>query len=118
MSDRQRLIREAFSAGDLRPFAALFDAEAKWVGVPGGGFEGETAVCANRSTIVGRLGAHHEKGRRFTPEEFIEEGDRVAVGVTIVNPEWSGPVNVYKVFTFRAGENVVVRMNDCIDESY
>jgi hypothetical protein len=33
-------------------------------------------------------------------------------------PDWSGPVKVFKVFTFRAGENVVVQMNDCIDESY
>jgi ketosteroid isomerase-like protein len=120
-SARQELLRHAFAGladGDLRPFEELFDADARWAGVPHGGHEGETAECADRSVIVARLARHHKKGRRFTAEEFIEERDRVAVGVTITDPGWSGPVKVFRVFTFRPGENVVVRMNDCVDESY
>jgi hypothetical protein len=35
---------------------------------------------------------------------------------TLFDPD--AKVKVFKVFTFRAGESVVVRMNDCIDESY
>lgn len=120
-SARQDLLRQAFAGlaeGDLQPFETLFDPDAKWVGVPHGGWEGETATCTDRSAIVGRLRRHSRNGRRFTAEGFIEEGDRVAVGVTITDPRWSGPVKVFKVFTFRVGENVVVRMNDCLDESY
>lgn len=44
---------------------------------------------------------------------MIGQEDRVAVAITIIDPKWSGPVSVYKVFTFRPGENV-----DCVDESY
>ena len=120
-SSRQELLRQAFAGlaeGDLQPFETLFAPDAKWAGVPHGGWKGETATCGDRSAIVGRLRRHYENGRRFTPDRFIEEGDRVAVEVTITDPEWSGPVKVFKVFGFRAGENVVVRMNDCIDESY
>jgi hypothetical protein len=29
-----------------------------------------------------------------------------------------GAVSVFKVFAFERGEDVVVRMNDCLDESY
>jgi hypothetical protein len=36
----------------------------------------------------------------------------------VVAPEWSGPVTLFKVFTFAPHDDVVVRMNDCIDESY
>jgi hypothetical protein len=36
--------------------------------------------------------------------------------LTILAPEWSGPVSVFKVFTFEPGEDAVVR--NCIDESY
>ena len=97
----------------------LFAPDAKWIGVPGGAGEGGKAyACTDRSQIVGLLRRHHKNGRRFTVGELIEQGDRVAVGVTITNPDWSGPVTTFKVFTFRPGENVVVRMNDCIDESY
>ena len=33
-------------------------------------------------------------------------------------PEWSGPVTMFKVFTFDPRGALVVRLNDCIDESY
>jgi ketosteroid isomerase-like protein len=121
MSDRERLIREAFAAladGDLGPFERLFDPEAKWVGIPGGGHDGGTAACTNRVAIVDRLRRHHANGRRFAAEKVIEEGDRVAVAVAITNPGWSSPVTIFKVFTFREGADVVVRLNDCLDESY
>jgi hypothetical protein len=48
----------------------------------------------------------------------IEAGDRVAVEVTLLAPEWSGPVTLFRVFTFGRGGDAVVRLNDCIDESY
>ena len=121
MADRMQLIRDAFAAystGDLQAFESLFDPAAKWVGVPGGGENGEPQVCSDRSMIVARFRQHHENGRSFELGEMIEREDRVAVAITIINPQWSGPVSVYKVFTFRPGENVVVRMNDCVDESY
>ena len=122
MSDRPQLIRDAFAAydgGDLAPLRALFAPDAKWIGVPGGaGERGEAYECANRKQIVGRLEQHHKNGRRFALGELIEKGDRVAVGFTVNNPDWSQPVTMFKVFAFQPGENVVVRMNDCIDESY
>ena len=122
MVERQQLIREAFHAygeGDLAPLKRLLAADAKWIGIPGGAGEGGKAyACDDRSQIVGRLAQHHTNGRRFTLGEVIEQGDCVAVGFTINNPDWSGPVNAFKVFTFRQGENVVVQMNDCIDKSY
>jgi ketosteroid isomerase-like protein len=122
VTDRPQLIKDAFAAlasGDPGRFKELFAADAKWIGVPGGAGEGGKAYeCESRKQIVGRLEQHHKNGRRFTLGELIEQGDRVAVGVAIHNPDWSGPVNTFKVFTFKPGENVVVRMNDCIDESY
>jgi ketosteroid isomerase-like protein len=121
MSERGQLLRDAFAAyraGDLGPLERLFHPDAKWVGVPGAGWEGVTAECSNRGATVDRLRRIHANGRRFAIGEMIEEGDRVAVAVTIESPEWSGPVEVYKVFAFQPGTNVVVRMNDCIDESY
>jgi ketosteroid isomerase-like protein len=121
MVDRKQLISDAFaafSAGDLQSFGSLFDPAAKWVGVPGGGENGEPHVCSDRSMIAARFRRLHESGRSFELGEMIEQEDRVAVAITIVDPSWSGPVNIFKVFTFRPGEGVVVRMNDCIDESY
>jgi ketosteroid isomerase-like protein len=122
VNGRPQLIQDAFAAlasGDLGPFKKLFAPDAKWIGIPGAAGEGGKAYeCESRSQIVGRLEQHHKNGRRFTLGELIEQGDRVAVGFTINNPDWSRPVNTFKVFTFRPGENVVVRMNDCIDESY
>jgi ketosteroid isomerase-like protein len=121
MSDRERLIREAFAAmadGDLGPFERLFDPEAKWVGIPGGGNDGGTATCANRAAILDRLRRIHANGRRFQAEKVLEEGDRVAVAVRITDPSWSSPVTIFRVFAFREGSDVVVRLNDCLDESY
>ncbi len=63
-------------------------------------------------------GASRGTGAGSRSAKTFEERDRVAVEVTVVNPEWSGPVRTYKVFAFRPGEDVVVRLNDCLDESY
>jgi hypothetical protein len=49
---------------------------------------------------------------------MIEQGDRVAVEFSVANPAWSGRVTLFKVFTFWPAENVVVRLNDCFDESH
>lgn len=121
MNNRKKLIRQAFTAldvGDIAPFKALFDPDAKWIGIPKRGEVDETPTCPNRAAIVDLLDRHHANGRRFRLGRLIEDGDRVAVELTILVPEWSGPVCMFKVFTFEPGEDVVVRMNDCIDESY
>jgi len=121
MADRAQLIRQAFVAfdtGDLSRLRTLFDANAKWIGVPHRGDEDETPSCANRAAIVDVLERHHANGRRFQLGKAIEEGDRVAVEMTILAPEWSGPVQMFKVFTFAPDGDVVMRLNDCIDESY
>jgi ketosteroid isomerase-like protein len=119
MADRKELVRRAFAAldaGDVTPFTELFAPDAQWVAIPQG--DGETPSCANRAAIVGRLAHHHANGRRFQLGKLIEEGDRIAVETVVLAPEWSGPVTLYKVFTFEPDGNVVLRMNDCIDESY
>jgi ketosteroid isomerase-like protein len=121
MSERQQAIRDAYAgyeAGDLEQLRALFDPEARWVGVPQGRDGSDTPFCVSRHTIIERLAQHRDHGRRFSLGEMIEQGDRVAVEFTIENPEWSGPVTVFKVFTFGASGNLVVRLNDCLDESY
>ena len=108
MADRKQLIRDAFAglaARDVEPIRDLFTADARWVGVPSG--ETEIAMCPNR-----------ESGRGFVLGGLIEGGDRVAAEVTVSDPSWSGPVTIFKVFTFGSGEDKVVRLNDCIDESY
>ncbi len=97
---------------------AFFDPDAKWIGIPKRGEVDETPTCPNRAAIVDLLERHHANGRRFRLGRLIEDGDRVAVELTIFVPEWSGPACMFKVFTFEPGEDVVVRMNDCIDESY
>jgi hypothetical protein len=117
VGDRGELIRQAFAAyagGDSAALERLFAPDAVWVGIP----TDETAGCPDRSAIVDRLRKHRENGRRFELRDVLEEGDRVAVAFTILNPAWSGPVQMYKVFTFASGADQVVRMNDCIDESY
>ena len=121
MADRKQLVQRAFSAldaGDIAPFRELFDPDATWIGVPQRGEEDETPACPNRAAIVDRLEQHHANGRRFRLGKLIENRDRVAVEVTVLAPEWSGPVTLYKVFTFGPGSDVVMRLNDCIDESY
>jgi hypothetical protein len=56
---------------------------------------------------------HHENGRSFQVSEAIEQGAAVALGLTISQPDWSGAVQVFKVFTFEAAGDRVVRMQDC-----
>lgn len=120
MTDRKELVRHAFvalDAGDITPLRELFAPDANWVAIPQGG-EGETPTCANRAAIVDRLERHHANGRRFALGKLIEKGDRIAIETIVVAPEWSGPVTLYRVFTFDTDRDVVVRLNDCIDESY
>jgi SnoaL-like domain len=121
MGHRQELVRRAFAAldsGDVDPFRELLDPGAKWVAIPQSGDVAETPTCASRAAILDRLERLHRKGRRFQLGKLIEAGDRVAVEVTLLTPEWSGPVTLFRVFTFGPGRDAVVRLNDCIDESY
>lgn len=121
MSTRERLIREAFAAldeGDVAPLTRLFDPQATWVAIPQGRDPGDTPMCPDRARMITRLGSHHANGRCFEVGDVLERGDRVAVALTITDPGWSLPVETYKVFTFRDGSDVVVRLNDCLDESY
>ena len=118
VTERAELVRAAFTAldrGDITRFKALLDPDAEWIAVPQGR---DTPRCENRAAIVDRLRNHSRNGRRFELGKLIEERDRIAVEVTVLAPEWSGAVTVFRVFTFAAGEDVVVRLNDCIDESY
>ena len=121
MSDRPELVRRAFAAlgsGDVEQFGELLDPDAKWVAIPQGGDLAETPTCASRAAIVDRLQRLQRNGRRFQLGKVIEAGDRVAVEMTLLAPEWSGPVTLFRVFTFGRGGDAVVRLNDCIDESY
>ena len=121
MTQRKNLVMQAFKAldaGDIAPFRDLFDANAKRIGVPQRGEEDETPTCPNRAAIVDLLEQHHANGRRFRIGKLIESGDRVAAEITVLVPEWSGPVTLFKVFTFGPRDDTVVRLNDCIDESY
>jgi hypothetical protein len=56
---------------------------------------------------------HHANGRRFDVSEEVEHGANVALGLTISQPDWSGTAEVFKVFTFGAVGDKVVRMQDC-----
>lgn len=121
MSNHQELVRQAFAAldgGDVRPFQELLDPAAKWVAIPQSEDVADTPVCANREAILDRLEQLYSKGRRFQLGRVIEAGERVAVEVTLLAPEWSGPVTLFRVFTFGPGTDAVVRLNDCLDESY
>jgi ketosteroid isomerase-like protein len=121
MRDRQELVRQAFAAldnGELDPFRKLLDPDAKWVAIPQGGDVAETPICANRAAIIDRLERLHTNGRRFQLGKMIEGGDRIAVEVTLLAPEWSGPVTLFRVFAFVPERDAIVRLNDCIDESY
>jgi hypothetical protein len=55
----------------------------------------------------------HENGRRFQVSEATERDAAVALGLTISQPDWSETVEVFKVFTFGASGDKVVRMQDC-----
>jgi len=62
--------------------------------------------------VVDLLATRSGQGRRFEPTEFIEEGARVAVGMTVRDPAWGGEAaKVFKVFTFD-GEHAVL-LQDC-----
>jgi hypothetical protein len=56
---------------------------------------------------VGDIAQGHRPKRRYA-----------AVEVTLLAPEWSGPVTLFRVFAFAPDRDAVVRLNDCIDESY
>jgi hypothetical protein len=119
--DRQELLRRGFAAldsGEIGPFRELLDPDAKWVAIPQGDDIAETPTCPSRAAIVDRLERLHRNGRRFQLGKLIEAGDRIAAEVTLLAPEWSGPVTIFRVFTFVPGGDTVVRLNDCIDESY
>jgi len=121
MAERQELVQGAFAAldgGDLGPFKELLSPDAKWVAIPQGDVVAETPTCANRDAILDRLGRLHKNGRRFRVGKMVEAGDRVAVEVTLQSPEWSDSVTLFRVFTFESSGDSVVRLNDCIDESY
>jgi hypothetical protein len=62
---------------------------------------------------VNLLAQHHAEGRRFEPLELIEERDRVAVRLTVTDPDWSDAGETYKVITF-AGDDAVL-LEDCVD---
>jgi ketosteroid isomerase-like protein len=118
MSDRQQRIRDAFTAydrGELDALRGLFASDAQWVGIPSGD---ETAACHGNRQILRRLERVRSNGRRFTLGRMIEDRDRVAVEWTIADPSWSDSVQTFKVFAFAPDEDIVVRLNDCVDESY
>jgi len=63
--------------------------------------------------VVNLLKRHHEGGRRFEPTEFIEEGPRIAVGMTVSDRRWDGEsAEVFKVFTFREPGDRAVLLQD------
>lgn len=62
--------------------------------------------------MVDLLDQHHREGRRFEPTEFIEEGQRIAVRLTVSEPGSAAATGVFKVFTFGPGEEAVL-LQDC-----
>lgn len=48
------------------------------------------------------------------PTEFIERGERIAVGMTVSKPTWHGAAapDIFKVFSFE-GERAVL-LQDCV----
>jgi hypothetical protein len=64
--------------------------------------------------VVDLLKQHHERGRRFEPTEFIEEGPRIAVGMNVSDRRWDGEgAEVFKVFTFGGADDQAVLLQDC-----
>ena len=63
--------------------------------------------------MVDLLRQHTQSGGRMEPTEFIERGDRVAVGMTVSRPSWHGAAapGIFKVFSFD-GERAVL-LQDC-----
>lgn len=65
--------------------------------------------------MVDLLARRHRDGRRFEPTELVEQGSRVAVGLTVSDVRWDGEsVVVYKVFAF-AEDGHAVLLQDCVD---
>jgi hypothetical protein len=64
--------------------------------------------------VVDLLEQRYREGVRFQPTEFIEEGPRVAVRMTVSDPPRQGEAatGVFKVFTFGADEQAVL-LQDC-----
>jgi hypothetical protein len=63
--------------------------------------------------VVDLLKQHTQEGGRMEPTEFIERGERIAVGMTVSNPRWHGEASpdIFKVFIFE-GDNAVL-LQDC-----
>lgn len=119
--DRQARLRAAFAAfaaGDSSGFGRLLDPDATWLGIPQGEAGRDTPTCPDRGAILDVLERHRASGRRFELGRMIEDGDRIAAEITIHDPSWSSPATIYRVFTFDPGRDTVIRLNDCIDESY
>ena len=47
--------------------------------------------------------------------ECVDQGDAVAVGLRVSQPDWSESIAVFKRFTFRPDADVVIGMQDCTD---
>ena len=47
--------------------------------------------------------------------ELVDQGDEIAIGLRLSQPDWSGSVDVFKRFTFRHGADAVIGMQDCTD---
>lgn len=64
--------------------------------------------------MVDLLTQHTQEGGRMQPTEFIERGERIAVGMTVSRPSWHGAEapDIFKVFSFD-GEHAVL-LQDCI----
>ena len=65
--------------------------------------------------MVDLLRERHRAGRRFEPAEFLEEGPRVAVRLSVTDPRWQGAGETYKVFTFGGSGEQAVLLQDCVD---
>jgi ketosteroid isomerase-like protein len=113
---RGDLIARAFAAldaGDTGPFEALLAPEARWVGVASSA--SETPTCDDRREVVDLLRRRVASGRRFAVRRAVESGDQVSVTLAVSGPGIPDGVTVTRVFTFRPGTNVVVRMDDGVD---
>jgi hypothetical protein len=64
---------------------------------------------------VDLLERRHGQGRTFEPTECVERGSQVVVGLTVSHPDWPLPGHTFKVFTFRPEDDVVIRIQDCVD---
>jgi len=76
---------------------------------------GRTLRLRRPWAIIGGMADRKERVRLAFAA--LDAGD-MAPFTALFAPEWSGPVTLFKVFTFEPNEDVVVQLNDCIDESY